>query len=104
MRPSEPTRVCAWRREVRLNVHGGSSRFGAGRPSGVRAFAENAAARRRGGWGRRGRLRHPPLAQDDAPRAEGLDEVHVMSGDHHRHPHFVEAFEQLHDFERELRI
>ncbi len=38
-------------------------------------------------------IRDPAVAQDDAARAELLDEVHIVRGDHHRHADLVEALE-----------
>src|SRR5258708_6168509 len=33
-----------------------------------------------------------------------LDEMHVMGGDHHRPPHVIEAFEQIHDLDGKVGI
>src|SRR3984885_5626229 len=47
---------------------------------------------------------HTPVLEHDAPRAQAIDEVQVVTGDHHRHADVVEALEELHDLEREVRI
>ena len=45
-----------------------------------------------------------PSPNHDAVRADLIDEMHIVAGDDHRHADLVEAFEQFHDLERELRI
>src|ERR1700677_1653035 len=47
---------------------------------------------------------HTPVLEHDAPRAQAIDGVQVVTGDHHRHNDVVEALEELHDLEREVRI
>ena len=44
------------------------------------------------------------FAKHDAPRTDLIDEMHIVAGDDHRHADLVEALEQFHDLERELRI
>ena len=60
--------------------------------------------RPRGRTRRRRFGRHPSFAKDDAARPESLDQVHIVRRDHHGHADVVEALEQLHDLEREIRI
>jgi hypothetical protein len=49
-------------------------------------------------------IRHASIPQHDAPRADLVDEMNVVGRDHHGHAHLIEALEQSHDLERELRI
>ena len=93
MRPSEPTSVWAWR----------ASQVFTPPPSDPPAAGGSGCAGRRSA-GRRIAADDPAVPEHDAPGGEPLDQVHIVGRDHHGDADVVEALEELHDLDGEVRI